>query len=151
MSLAFSTGPLENQVAGPVTSSAVVWTKVLNNSDCLSVQATVKVFKLNGSKTLIQQSSLTVEPLASHYVTTNVASAFEFEVQIGISPREAVHDVLISVWGKDASGNLNPSHRLVPQELTPIPALTPTDDQVVWGSASERTTGDQPAPGEAGQ
>lgn|GEM_PF-3579775 len=123
MAHAYSTGPLENEVvmgAASHPSSETVWTKVLNNHQYRTIRATIHVFQLNGTKTLIDSVSLAVGPMSSGFHVSNVSSALEFEVQIGISPWKAADDVLIGVFGKDASGNLNPSHRLVQQELTPI-------------------------------
>jgi hypothetical protein len=127
MSFAFSTGPLENATpAGP--SSATVWTKVLNNHHHTRIRATVKVFRLNGYKTLLSQTSFKVDPMASRFTFMDVSAAPQFEVQISICPGRDPDDVLVSVFGKDMAGNLNPSHRLVQQELTPIGDLTFTDD-----------------------
>ncbi len=124
----YSTGPLENQVtmgAASHPASTTVWTKVLNNNECRSIKAKIRVFRLDGTKTLIDSYVLSVGPLSSGFHVSDVSAANEFEVQIGISPWRGAHDVLIGVFGKDETGHLNPSHRLVQQELTPIDELTP--------------------------
>jgi hypothetical protein len=48
---------------------------------------------------------------------TYFADFDEFEFKFSTSSGA----VEISVWGKDAAGNLTTAHRLVPEELNPIP------------------------------
>ncbi len=126
MTHAYSTGPMENTGSN---RSALVFTKVLNNDHCRPVQATIRVFGLNGTKTLIDTVTLAIGPLASNYHTTDVSLTPEFEVEVAIFPRKAAEDVLVGVFGKLDSGDLNPSHRLVHREMTPIDDLCfPFDD-----------------------
>ncbi|MBB2482102.1 hypothetical protein H5P36_18170 [Bacillus sp. APMAM] len=125
MSLVYSTGPLENQIdASAAKSSTTVYTKVLNNHKHTTITAKIEVFRLDGTKTLIDIATLTISPNSSGFHVSDVSNAFEFEVQIKISPSRDINDVLIGVFGKDAAGNLNPSHRLVHKELTRIRKLT---------------------------
>jgi hypothetical protein len=124
MPLVYSTGPLENAVP-PTTQSASVWTKVLNNHEHTTITAKIEVFRLDGTKTLLDIGTLTIPPLSSGFFSsTRIANQFEFEVQIQISPSNDSDDVLIGVFGKTATGDLNPSHRLVHKELTRIDELT---------------------------
>lgn len=123
--VSYSTGPLENQIdSSPNKSSTTVWTKVLNNHKHTTITAKIEIFRLDGSKTMIDTATLTIAPLSSGFHVSDVSGAFEFEVQIQITPGHDSDDVLIGVFGKDASGNLNPSHRLVQAELTQIDKLT---------------------------
>lgn len=125
MPLVYSTGPLENQIDGTTAkSSHTVYTKVLNNHEHTTITAIIKVFSLDGRKTLIDTATLTILPNSSNFRISNVSSAVEFEIQIQIHPSRDRDDVLIGVFGKDAAGNLNPSHRLVHKELTRIDELT---------------------------
>ena len=126
MAYAYSPGPLENQVtfgAQSHTMSKTVWTKVLNNHHCDKVWATILVFALDGTKHLIDHAILCLDPMSSHFRVSDVSCANEFEVQVGIWPRMDADDVLVGVFGKDECGVLNPSHRLVHQEMTPIEDL----------------------------
>lgn len=119
MPLVYSTGPLENQIdATAAKSSTSVYTKVLNNHEHTTITAKIKVFRLDGTKTLIDTVTLTISPNSSSFHISDVSNAFEFEVQIQINPSWDKDDVLIGVFGKDAAGHLNPSHRLVHKELT---------------------------------
>lgn len=125
MPLVYSTGPLENQIDGTTAkSSSTVYTKVLNNHEHTTITAKIEVFSLDGMKTLLDTATLTILPNSSNFRISNVSSAVEFEVQIQIHPSQDSDDVLIGVFGKDAAGNLNPSHRLVHKELTRIDKLT---------------------------
>ncbi len=138
MSLVYSTGPMENAIGPDDTSSATAWTKVLNNHEYKAITAKIKVFRLNGTKTLIDTARLTVNPLSSAFNVSDVSGAFEFEVQVAVSPTKDADDVLIGVFGKDAAGNLNPSHRVVHEELTRIDELTPIDDVAVGAAPQTR-------------
>ena len=135
MAHAYSTGPLENEVVfGSLshTESKTAWTKVLNNNPCHTIRATILVFALNGTKTPIDSVTLTVRPMASAFHVSDVSSANQFEVEVGIWPRRAADDVLLGMFGKLENGALNPSHRLVHQEWTPVDDLSyPEDDAKV--------------------
>ncbi|MCC2442983.1 hypothetical protein OCB02_06795 [Bacillus cereus] len=121
MSLVYSTGPLENASrSGVPGQSTSVTTKVLNNHVYTTITATIKLFQLDGTKTLKNTVVLTIPPNSSGHQIFDVSTLLEFEIQIKISPSKDKDDVLIGVFGKDASGNLNPSHRLVHKELTQI-------------------------------
>lgn len=141
MAHAYSTGPLENAVGlGSLTTteSKTAWSKVLNNNHHRRIRATIRVFRLNGAKTLIDRVTLAVGPGASGFHVSDVSGAPQFEVQIAISPGRGADDVLVGVFGKDEAGNLNPSHRLVHQELTPIDDLSYLDDDPDAQASDER-------------
>ncbi len=73
---AYSTGPLENAVglgSQTTTDSKTVWTKVLNNHGCDTIRAAIRVFRLNGTKTLIDSATLTVGPTASAFHVSDVS------------------------------------------------------------------------------
>lgn len=115
MNVTYSTGPLENQAPN---RSRTVFTKVLNNNSSTSITARIKVFRLNGTKTLIQNILITVPPNSSRFVVKNLATNVQqFEVQIKVSTN---CNVLVGVFGKTGTGNLNPTHRVVHSELTRI-------------------------------
>lgn len=109
----YSTGPLENQ-AGNRTRR--VFTKILNNGST-SISARVRVFRLNGTKVLLQSVTVTVPANSSRVVSTLLGTSVQqFEVQIRVNGE----NVLLGVFGKTSTGNLNPTHRLVHSELTII-------------------------------
>ncbi|PLT27512.1 hypothetical protein [Peribacillus deserti] len=124
--LVYSTGPMENATAGPdfPTQSTSVITHVLNNHEHKTIIALIRVFMLDGTKTLIDEATLTISPNSNAFRVSNVSNALTFEVQIQIFPSIDSDDVLISSFGRDAAGNLNPSHRVVHKELTRIDELT---------------------------
>ncbi|MGD8188957.1 hypothetical protein ACQCN2_03040 [Brevibacillus ginsengisoli] len=78
----YSTGSLEKQAPN---RSRKVFTKVLNKGTS-SITARVRVFKLNGTKELIQSISLTVPPKSSRFVNTLLGTHIkQFEVQIQVN------------------------------------------------------------------
>ncbi|KMY42805.1 hypothetical protein [Peribacillus loiseleuriae] len=123
MSLVYSTGPLNNEtdLVGPPTQSKTVTTNILNNHKHTTITADIKVFSLQGvgTKVLIDSTTLTIPPNTQKFTAT-LTNTLVFEVVIKIHKSEDKNAVLIGVFGKDASGNLNPSHRLVHRELTRI-------------------------------
>lgn len=109
----YSTGPLENQAGN---RSRRVFTKILNNGSS-SITARVRVFRLNGTKVILQTVTVTVAPNSSRFVITSLGTSVQqFEVQIRVDGE----NVLLGVFGKTSTGNLNPTHRLVHSELTVI-------------------------------
>ncbi|UHA72912.1 hypothetical protein [Paenibacillus sp. 481] len=108
----YSTGPLENAATN---FSATVFTKLLNNS-AFTRTAVVTVFKLNGVKVLVSTQTVTIPPNSSAFVTADVAALAQFEVQVRVNSSR----VLVGVFGKTAADELNPTHRLVHDELTRI-------------------------------
>ena len=86
-----------------------------------TITAKIKVFSLEGkgTKVLIDSTTLTIPPNTQKFSVT-LTNTLVYEVEIKIYNSKDKDDVLIGVFGKDASGNLNPSHRLVHSELTRI-------------------------------
>ncbi len=71
-------------------------------------------------------------------------------MEIGIWPRRSADQALLGVFGKDDNGNLNPSHRLVQEELTPIGDLSAGDqDPQSAAAAAPRAVGAQRVTGRA--
>jgi len=121
---AFSTGPLENQLDSDGTIAKTVWIKVLNNRREKSITARIRVFHLDGTKTLIFQNELTVDPGSSAFNTVDLSDTdFEFEVQYDVNH----HGALVSVFTKDETGNLVAAHRVLNSEFTPIHRLSTPD------------------------
>jgi CDP-glycerol glycerophosphotransferase (TagB/SpsB family) len=118
---AFSTGPLENQLDSVGTIAKTVWIKVLNNRREKVITARIRVFHLDGTKTLIFEDELTVAPGSSKFDIVELSDVdYEFEVQYDIDHQGA----LVSVFTKDADGNLVDAHRVLNKEFTPIHRLS---------------------------
>lgn len=115
----YSTGPVENSVNVDTTftppgASSFVFVKALNNSTCINVRVRVKLFELNGTKQLVSNQLFTLGRFQSDFVILDVATLAQYEVQIFTSHR----NVLVSVWGKNADGQLVAAQRFVQRELT---------------------------------
>jgi len=117
---AFSTGPLENQLDNAGTIAKSVWIKVENNRSSGNVIVRLRVFRLDGTRTLIAQAQLTVNPGTSQRRVIPLANnIFEYEVQYDVNRQGA----LVSVFSKDANGNLVAAQRVLNSEFTPILSL----------------------------
>ncbi|MDQ0062225.1 hypothetical protein [Paenibacillus harenae] len=117
----YSTGPVENSVNVDTTftppgASSFVFVKALNNSTCNNVRVRVKLFELNGAKRLLTDRLLTLSRFQSDFVILEVASLAQYEVQILTGNRK----VLVSVWGKNADGQLVAAQRFTQRELTKV-------------------------------
>lgn len=110
-----TTGLIENTPVAGVRPTSLLTVRITNDD---TVPATVQImgFHLSGViKTLYVLELFVVNP--GEVATRNYFADFDaFEFQF-ITSSDAVE---ISVWGKDAGGNLNAAHRLVPAELDPI-------------------------------
>jgi hypothetical protein len=113
----FSTGPIENQLDQDGTIAKTVYIKIENNNLHKHVTVDVRVYGLDGTKTLIFSNTITVNPHSSSFIIVPLNSTiYEFEVQY-----EAHHKgVLVSVFPKDAAGNLVAAQRVLNSEFTLI-------------------------------
>ncbi|MDD3174491.1 MAG: hypothetical protein PHF63_12675 [Herbinix sp.] len=117
---AFSTGPLENQLDSVGTIAKTVWIKVLNNRREKFITARIRIFHLDGTKILIFENEHTVAPESSDIDIVYLSETdYEFEVQYDVNHQGA----LVSVFTKDANGNLVDAHRVLNKEFTPIHKL----------------------------
>lgn len=109
----YSTGPVENSIgAGQPGVAATVFVKALNNG-CKRARVGIKLYRLNGVKTLVTQTTLSLAPRASDFAELDVAELFQYEIQITTSSKK----VLVSVWGKDPDGVPLASQRFTQSEL----------------------------------
>jgi len=118
MSKLYSTGPIENASALTVTVASSVIVKLLNNHLNDIAEVEVKVFGLDGTKTLIFIDTILVDPHSSDYRIIDVSEVLQFEVQIKVINKPFY--VLIGVFGRDLDGELVAAQRLVHSELTVI-------------------------------
>ncbi|MFK9090013.1 hypothetical protein [Bacillus salipaludis] len=121
MAKVFSTGPLEN-ANGVETTTEESWIKVLNNDDNDTTEVRIRVWDLNGTKTLVGEAVLVVPPNSSDFATFIVLNTAQYEVQVKI--RHEKDDVLISHFGKNVNDELVADHRVLNSEFTKIDELT---------------------------
>lgn len=105
-------------MANPVDNfTRTVAAGAVNNGVDGSATVLWLAFALGDTKTLIDSAQVTVGRLGSARATLNVGGAQSFEIEAQVSGPTA-EEVLLSLFGIDASGNLNPAHRIVHAELT---------------------------------
>lgn len=120
-----STGPVENNPVSGVRPTQQVTIKIDNNSSEDFSTISIQGFALNGSRTLYVNEELSVAP--NQVITRTYfgnLNAFEFIFTTGGT---AEGETEISVWGKNASGQLVTAHRLVSSELLN------EEESFVWG------------------
>lgn len=110
----YSTGPVENAVNTFTLPgiSRTFFVKALNNGE-RSARVQIRLFRLNGTKVLRDTRTFTLAPGTSTFRVLNVSQLLQFEVQIKTDSDK----VLLSGWGKNASGILVAAHRFAHEEL----------------------------------
>ncbi len=112
MALVFTTGLIDNPAVAGIRPSTTIDVLLTNDSVVPNNIQINGFFVSGGIKTPYVTELLALAPGA--VVTRNYFSQFDiFEFEFTI----AVADMEISVWGKDALGNINAKQRLVPSEL----------------------------------
>ncbi|MGE7614634.1 hypothetical protein [Paenibacillus sp. NPDC101420] len=110
----FSTGPIDNSPILGVRQTQIVTVKVVNRDSLNPYNLVIQGFLLNGSRSMYVNEMINLAP--NQVLTRNYFAdldAFEFE----FTTLEVVEaEVGISVWGKQASGELVEPHRLVAWE-----------------------------------
>ncbi|GLX67288.1 hypothetical protein [Paenibacillus glycanilyticus] len=109
----YSTGPVENAfgIAEPGVATNV-FVKALNNG-CKRARVVIKLYRLNGTKVLVETRTLSLAARASGFVDLDVSTLLQYEIQITTFSKK----VLVSVWGKDADGAPLASQRFTQAEL----------------------------------
>lgn len=109
-----TTGIIENSPVGGVRPTTNV--AVLATSEIIDSYVLIEGYYVSGNtKVLYVQEELSVTPTG--VVTTNYYAEFDRFEFIFIT---GSIDVTVSVWGKDAEGQLTTPHRVVSQELEPV-------------------------------
>lgn len=110
----YSTGPVENAINLSTVpgESRTFFAKAVNNGSS-TAKVRIRLFRLNGEKTLVRSVIFTLAPGASGFRVLNVANLVQFEVEFTTNSKH----VLVSGWGKNASGRLVAAHRFSPTEL----------------------------------
>ncbi len=111
-----TTGVLENPTVAGKKPTTTVTVKV-HNAGLINDSVQIIGFYLDGT-TMVQYVNEVNSLAAGQVLTKSYFAQFDsFEFQF-----MTIEDSMqISVWGKDAGGNLNPAHRVLPAELNPIP------------------------------
>lgn len=110
-----TTGPIVNTPVNGVRPTQTLTIKIVNNDDVNSSSVLIQGYYLNGIRTLYVLDNIPVGP--SGVVTHNNYANFDgYEFLFTISG-DAADSTEISVWGKDANGELVDAHRLVAQEI----------------------------------
>jgi len=110
----FSTGPMDNGPILGIRQTQIVTAKVVNRDSLNSYNLVIQGFYLNGSRTMYVNEMVSLAPnqvLTRDYFAD--LDAFEFEFA---TSEEVETQIGISVWGKQASGQLVDSHRVVAWE-----------------------------------
>ncbi|MCW3791492.1 hypothetical protein OM416_07870 [Paenibacillus sp. LS1] len=111
-----STGPIENNPVSGVRPTQQVTIRLVNRATVDSITVSVRGYVLSTTRTLYVSEVLSIA--ANEAVTRNYFAdldAFEFVFE---TSTEGVEEVGISVWGKQASGQLVDAHRVVEHEKT---------------------------------
>jgi hypothetical protein len=110
-----SSGPIENNAISGMRSTQQI-TVIMDNRDSVnSATLLIQGYVLNGSRTLYVLELIEVVP--NQVVTKNYFANFDsFEIVI-TTGGAAASQTEISVWGKNAAGQLVTAHRLVSSEL----------------------------------
>lgn len=110
----YSTGAVENEISqqqGPVATILIA--KALNNSCLHDARVRIKLFELNGTKTLVRNELLTLAPQSSNQVVFNVDLIAQYELQFLTDSKF----VLVSAFSKASNLQLVAAQRLVHQEF----------------------------------
>ncbi|MDH6373232.1 hypothetical protein M2444_005062 [Paenibacillus sp. PastF-3] len=110
----FSTGPIDNSPILGIRQTQIVTVKVVNRDSLNPYNLVIQGFFLNGSRTMYVNETVNLTP--NQVLTRNYFAdldAFEF---VFATLEEVEAQVGISVWGKQASGQLVDPHRVVAWE-----------------------------------
>ena len=109
-----STGPIENRPVGGVRPTQQGTVKIDNNDSVNSSTVLIQGYYLNGTRSLYVLELFTVAP--NQVVTKNYFVNFDSFEFVFTTSGTAAESTEISVWGKNASGQLVTAHRLVSDE-----------------------------------
>lgn len=114
----YSTGPVENaiNIGERPGLSRTVFAKALNNNSTRATTVTIRLYRLNGAKTLVDTQTLNLAPRSSGFVVLNVAQLFQYEIQFIVRNK----NVLVSAWGKDVKGAPVAVHRFTQKEMKKV-------------------------------
>ncbi len=110
----FSTGPIENNPVSGVRPTQQVTIKMVNRDSVNTFTVLIQGYSLNGTRTLyvLEQVMLSPNAVVTRDYFANL-NAYEF---VFTTSGLAEENTEISVWGRNASGDLTSAHRLVSDE-----------------------------------
>ncbi|MDR6723318.1 hypothetical protein J2W91_001770 [Paenibacillus amylolyticus] len=109
-----STGPIENSLISGVRPTQQVTIRLVNRATADSVTVYLQGYVISTTRTLYVHEAISIAPnevVSKNYFADLDAFEFVFETSA-----EGVGEVGISVWGKQASGQLVDAHRIVVHE-----------------------------------
>lgn len=110
-----ATGPIENSAVGGIRPTQQVTVKIINRDAINTSTILIQGYILDGTRTLYVSEAFVI---AANGVSTRNYFAnldgFEFVFTTGGAAEAQVE---VSVWGKQASGQLVDAHRIVVEEL----------------------------------
>jgi hypothetical protein len=109
-----STGPIENNAVGGVRPTRQVTVKIVNRDDTNISNIIILGYYLNGIRTLYVNELFNVGP--NEVVTKNYYANFDGYEFVFTTGNLAADETEVSVWGKDAIGQLIDAHRVVASE-----------------------------------
>ncbi|MGM0875623.1 MAG: hypothetical protein ACQEWV_12655 [Bacillota bacterium] len=133
-----STGPIENRPVGGVRPTQQVTVKFVNRDSANSSTVLIRGFHLNGTRTLYVLETVTLT--RNEVATRNYFANFDTFQFVFTTSGPAAESTEISVWGKNASGQLVTAHRLVSDELLGSEATGATGPQGPTGLPGEQGT-----------
>lgn len=110
-----ATGPIENGAVSGIRPTQQVTVKIINRDAVNTSTVLIQGYMLDGTRTLYVSEEFLIA--ANGVLTRNYFAnldAFEFIFTTGGAAESQVE---ISVWGKQASGQLVDAHRIVVEEL----------------------------------
>ncbi|MTH52048.1 hypothetical protein GKZ89_01415 [Bacillus mangrovi] len=111
----FSTGPVDNQSGALGRIAQFLTVKAVNRDAVNSGTLLVEGYSIGGSRTLYVQELVSISP--NQVLTRNYfadVDTYEFLLTAGGT---AEPEMEVSLWGKDSSGNIVSSQRLVFEEF----------------------------------
>ncbi|GAK40758.1 hypothetical protein TCA2_3248 [Paenibacillus sp. TCA20] len=111
-----STGPVQNNPVSGVRPTQQVTIRLVSRAAVDSLTVSVQGYALGTSRTLYVNEVISIAPnevVTRSYFADLDAYEFVFETSM-----EGLEEVGVSVWGKQASGQLVEAHRVVVHEKT---------------------------------
>lgn len=109
-----STGPIENNAVGGVRPIQQVTVKIVNRDATNTSNVEILGYYLNGIRTLYVNELFSVGP--NVVVTKNYFANFDAYEFVFATGGLGTNQTEVSVWGKDAVGQLIDAHRVVASE-----------------------------------
>jgi hypothetical protein len=110
----FSTGPMDNDPVMGTRPTQIVTVKVVNRDSLNPYNLVIQGFILNGVRTMYVNELVNLAP--NQVLTRNYFADFDAFEFVFATVEDVEAEVGISIWGKQASGDLVDSHRVVAWE-----------------------------------